>query len=266
MNIILMIRYLTWRNCNMKKKLILILSILILIFLVGILSIYLYIDYSFKHYVPVLAYHAIGDDKSNDMQVSAENFEFQMKYLYEHNYNTLSMDEFYDWKKGNLKLNGKNIVITFDDGIESYYTKALPIMEKYNFKSVNFIINSRIDKKNYFNQEEINELNNNKLVTLGNHSYDMHNHDDAYSKNYNLYDSDLKITEDKKYKYYAYPFGISNEEYKNALKDNGYLLAFKFSPSKWASKDQNDFEVRRVPIYGSTSKLKFILKVLLNIK
>ena len=245
-----------------KKILLIIISIIILL----IIGIIIFINQSFNNNIPVLAYHVVTDNPKDDMEVSIENFEYQMKYLAKHNYKVISLDEFYEWKKGNIDIAGKKIVITFDDGSDTYYKNVLPILEKYNFKSAIFIINSRVNTTGYLSKNDMELLNENQLVELENHSYNLHNHDAAYSEDYGLYNNDLKINNKDGYEYYAYPFGISNDEYKKALKDNGYKLAFKYSPSKWANKEQDDYEVRRVPIYNSTSKLKFKLKVLLNIK
>jgi len=250
----------------MKKKLKKILLITFFLILILIIGIIIFIKTSFNNNIPILAYHAVVENPQNDMEVSIENFEYQMKYLSDNNYTALSLDEFYEWKKGNIDIKGKKVIITFDDGSESYYENALLILEKYNLKSVNFLINSRINKNGYLSEEDIKVLKENPLVELENHSYNLHNHDNAYGEDYNIYNDDLKKISEKEYQYYAYPFGISNDEYKKALKDNGYKLAFKYSPSKWANKKQDDYEVRRVPVYNSTSKLKFKLKVLLNIK
>lgn len=250
----------------MKKQFKKIFIIAISIIILMIIGIIILIEISFKNNIPILAYHVVTENPQSDMEVSIENFEYQMKFLSNHNYKTLTLDEFYEWKKGKLDIKGKKVIITFDDGSNTYYKNALPILEKYEFDSVNFLINSRINQEGYLTDEDIEILKQNPLVELENHSYDLHNHDDAYSKDYDIYNDDLKTTIEKEYKYYAYPFGISNEEYKNALKDNGYKLSFKYSPSKWANKNQDDYEVRRVPVYNSTSKLKFKLKVLLNIK
>lgn len=38
-----------------------------------------------------------------------------MQYLYEHDYKTLSMDEYYDWYKGKRTLKKMSIVLTIRD-------------------------------------------------------------------------------------------------------------------------------------------------------
>ena len=244
----------------MKKKF-LILLIVVIIFL-GIFNIY--INSTFKSNIPVLAYHDVLENPIEETDISIDDFEKQMKYLYKHNYKTLSLDEFYDWKKGK-KIDGKKVLITFDDGKESFYTKVLPILKKYNCKATIFVIGSAIDVEGYLNKDQLLKLKNEKNIDVQSHSYDLHGEVNAQSNDYNIYDNDMKKNKINNYKYYAYPFGIQSENYIKALKDNNYKMAFLYSPSKWSNKNQDDYMITRVPIYKSNSLLKFKLKVIFKI-
>lgn len=249
----------------MKKKVKIIIISLLCLFIVGTLVAQVIIYNSFNNCIPVLAYHVISDNPKSDMEVNTKDFEKQMKYLSENNYEVMNLDDIYNWKKSKSHKKGRKVAITFDDGDESYYTKALPILRKYHFKSTNFIITSRIGTDNYLKKDQIDNLNNDELVELEGHSRLLHSHDAAYSEDYDLYKSDMDSNRDFGFKYYAYPFGISNEIYEKALKDSDYKMAFKYSPSKWVNiNSQNDYKLPRVPVYGSTSLFKFILKVLIN--
>lgn len=249
-----------------KKKfkiLVIIFLIILLLFLIGCLL----ISKSFDKAIPVLAYHDVLENPTADTDISIDKFERQMKYLHDHGYKSLTMDEFYEWKKGK-NIPGKKVLITFDDGRESYYTTIAPILEKYDLTAVIFAIGERIDKVDgYLTNEQIVKLNEEYPdLYIESHSYAMHYQDIARSEDYDTYNSDMKLFSDKGYKYYAYPFGITNDNYQQALKDNGYKLAFLFSPGKWANREQDDYLITRVPVYNSTSFFKFVLKVLLNIK
>ena len=48
----------------------------------------------------------------------------------------------------NNELNKESLLITFDDGYESVYTQAYPLMEKYNIKGVVFPVAAYIGKTN----------------------------------------------------------------------------------------------------------------------
>ncbi len=246
----------------MKKKLIILTIILIGI---SITTFIIYTNTIYNQNIPVLAYHDVVKNPENETDISIENFEQQMNYLKQHHYKTLSLDEFYDWKKGKT-IKGKKVVLTFDDGKESFYKTVVPILEKYDFKAVNFVIQSAINEKEYMNAEQLEDLkSNHPNINIESHSYNLHNEESATSNQEQIYKEDMNKNKENNYKFYAYPFGISNDSYIQALKENNYKLAFKFSPSKWANKKQNDYEITRVPIYRGNSLLKFKLKLLLKL-
>lgn len=218
----------------------------------------------FSKYIPVLAYHDVINHPTEETDVSIESFEKQIQYLKKHHYETLSMDEFYEWKKGR-KINGKKVVLTFDDGKESFYKVVVPVLEKYNFKGTIFIIESAIGEDGYLTKEQVLDLKeNHPNITLASHSYNLHGETAAKSNDFSIYSEDIEKNKENGYIYYAYPFGIDNESYRNALRENDYKLAFLFSPSHWASIEDHDFRIPRVPIYKSNSLFKFKWKLFLK--
>jgi len=239
------------------KKVIYLILVLVLIY-------FGYEYYIYDNYIPVLAYHNVVENPINETDISVENFKSQMEYLYKHNYKTLSLEEYYNWKNGS-DIKGKKILLTFDDGNESFYKTVVPILEEYNFNGVNFVIESALNNEDYMTIEEVNDLtNNHSNIEIASHSYNNHNSEDANSNSYDIYNDDLKeFSIDTSY--YAYPFGICNDNYIKALEDNQYKLAFLYSPSKWSSRKQSNYEITRVPIYRSNSILKFILKLKIKI-
>ena len=243
------------------KKLIVILGILFLILVIGL---FLYEKIVFANNIPILAYHDVVDTPLEETDMSIKNFEDQMAYLAKHHYKTLSLNEFNDWKNGK-KINGKKIVLTFDDGKESFYTTVVPILEKYHLKATIFVIESAINEPGYLTKEQVADLKTKDFINVESHSYNLHGENAAKSNNYEVYHTDIEKNKENKYSYYAYPFGIANENYVSALKDNGYKLAFLFSPSKWANKNQDNYGITRVPIYKSNSLWKFKLKVFFKI-
>jgi len=251
-------------RCYMKKKLFYVFGSLILVLLILNIVAMLVIRNFYQDNIPVLAYHIISDNPKDDMEVSTTNFRMQMKYLHDHHFQVLSIDDVIAFKKGEKNFPGKKVAITFDDGSESYYLKALPIMKEYDFPSTNFVITSKINNRGYLSAEQIDKLKEEKLVKLESHSYGLHNREFANSRDYDKYNDDLKKNSQYHFKYYAYPFGISNEEYIKALKENGIEYAFKYAPSHWLNRDEDDYSLSRVPIYNSISYNKFILKLLIK--
>lgn len=254
----------------MKKKIII---IIVLSFLLLTL-IFLFYSLLKEQKIAILTYHGVVEkvtDK-NSVDISVDYFEKQMKWLSANHYKTITMEEFYDWKKGKIKLPRKSVLITFDDGWKNTYENALPIMEKYHIKSNIFVVwiyyeNCTLKGDNtYVNENDIEDIRkNHKSLRILSHSYNLHNREDATSKNYTKYSNDMKEVRQfiKDTKYYAYPFGIYNKQYQKALKDNGYKLAFTFGPYEFASKQDDDYAIPRVGVFESTPFWKLKLKLFL---
>jgi peptidoglycan/xylan/chitin deacetylase (PgdA/CDA1 family) len=86
--------------------------------------------------VPVLTYHVIGDPPPGtpftDLWVSASTFAAQMRYLDEHGYNVVNLQDVYDYWHGG-PLPRKAIVVSFDDGFDSHYRRARPILARHEW-------------------------------------------------------------------------------------------------------------------------------------
>ncbi|MGB4132477.1 MAG: polysaccharide deacetylase family protein, partial [Tepidanaerobacteraceae bacterium] len=97
--------------------------------------------------IKVLCYHHIIPEtlsKRIDTVVSVSEFEEQMKYLYQHGYYTASVKDIQEFLYSKKKLPENTLLITFDDGYESNYIYAYPILKKYGFRAVIFPIGSGI--------------------------------------------------------------------------------------------------------------------------
>ncbi len=84
--------------------------------------------------IPVFAFHS----------VKAERFEEQLKYLAENNYRTLGSEEFYETLTGKRRYKEKSIVLTFDDGYGSIWSVVYPLLKKYGFRAISFLVTTAI--------------------------------------------------------------------------------------------------------------------------
>jgi len=66
------------------------------------------------------------------------------------------------------------VALTFDDAYESVYTKAWPILKERGIPFTVFVMTDAIDDgiNGYMNWEQLRELANHELVTIGNHTSD----------------------------------------------------------------------------------------------
>lgn len=266
------------KDNNKPSKIKKIIKILIFLFFLAIIGGIIYLNYIQEDKVVILTYHdvvnTIKDNPNTTVNISLEKFEEQIKWLSRHGYKSLSMDEFYDWKENNKKIPRKSILITFDDGWSSFYSKAMPVLEKYGMKASVFIIwnNSKNQTTNdnqiYMTLDEIKDVNkNHPNMEILSHSYNLHTIESANSKDYDLYNNDMKIVKgyQPEIEYYAYPYGISNDNYVKALKNNDFKFAFTFGPYDFVSKDDNNYKLPRLGLFESTEEWKFKLKMFLEI-
>lgn len=222
--------------------------------------------------IPILTWHRISKREIknkyfpdniwvNDLEI----FKQQIKYLYENNYRTLSMDEFYKWYIGKIEYNKKTVVITIDDGnIETYYN-ALPVLKKYNFSATVFIIGNRVKENVNWTKEEKNEHLTTQLINkikkeypklnIQSHTYGIHTRINdkfkIYCINKKEMENDFEHMEKYNCKYIAYPFGQFNEEFIEIAKKKGYKLGFTFGIYSKASRSDNPYEIHRLKVDGT---------------
>jgi len=138
----------------------------------------------------IFSYHEIAE-KSETLDstyaVSVANFEAQMKWLIDNGYHFIKIDDIINYRKHNKPLPSKAVLITFDDGYQSVYTNAFPIIKKYQIPTVIALVGSwlqakdkvdfgayMIDRTKFLSQKEIKEMVASGLVEVGSHSYFLH--------------------------------------------------------------------------------------------
>lgn len=97
-----------------------------------------------KHdiYCPVLTYHRLTNDisKTTDWTVTPEKFEKDIQGLLENGYTPIFTKDLVAKEKVVGQIPDKPVIIQFDDGYESVYELAYPILLKYNIKAEIYII------------------------------------------------------------------------------------------------------------------------------
>lgn len=135
--------------------------------------------------VPILMYHHLDENADgNDMIVTPEHFDAQIRALTEAGYTAVSLEELYDYVRYGAALPEKPVVITFDDGYRSNYDYAYPILQKYNQKATIFAIGVSFGCSTYkdtgasitphFGAAEAREMADSGLISIQSHTYDMH--------------------------------------------------------------------------------------------
>jgi len=165
-----------------------------------------------KSEVPVLCYHRIEEGKKGDYTVSPATFTAHMKILADSGYHSISPAQLYDYLVYNKALPEKPMLITFDDSRVEHAMIAAPVMEKYGFRGVFFIMTITYNKKNYMTTDQIAGL------AKAGHTVGLHSWDHTMVTKYKeAADWQKEVAEPKKklekivgkaVEYWAYPNGV----------------------------------------------------------
>lgn len=102
-------------------------------------------SYAVPRQIPVLCFHGIGTPSAvpgsvNYYNTTLDNFKAEMAYLSRNGYATITPQQYTNWQDGIKELlPAKPILLTFDDAFVSD-TEATPVLEKYGFSAVLFVI------------------------------------------------------------------------------------------------------------------------------
>ena len=181
------------------------------------------------HEVPILMYHYVRHvDKNADplgwnLSVTPELLDQQLAYLAAENYNTIHLE---DLLEGKIPENP--IVLTFDDGLEDFYTDAFPLLKKYDFTASNGIVTEFIGAPAHMNLEQIQEIHE-AGIELSSHTLTHADLETSASEEVRRQVKDSKSYLDQTFglniRILVYPAGRFDEEAVQILKEEGYELA-----------------------------------------
>lgn len=177
--------------------------------------------------VPIILYHRIDTSPINSQYyVPPEKFDEEMKLLHDWGYSTITTELLIKAINEGADLPPRPILITFDDGHLNNYTTAFPIMQKYSFTGVLYIIANYMGTDQYMNADQIKEMAS-AGWEVGSHSV---NHLDLTSleperQRYEVVDSRTMLENALGVPIltFAYPFGISNSSVIDYAHFAGYI-------------------------------------------
>src|SRR3989338_1424017 len=213
-----------------------------------------------------LMYHSIGNNDHNFM-VRPEDFERQIKYLKDHNFKFLKLQDIAQVLEG-VPVFEKGVAITFDDGYKDFFDIALPILKKYDVSSVLFV---HADRKSDNLENELNLMSWEDIkrtkesgVEIGSHTYSHPNLKELTEEEIKFeIDKSEEVFQDKLGeipKTIAYPGGKFTEKIIDAFKKRGYELGFTIDRGL-LKKRENPFRIKRNGIEKQTSFLEFKIRI-----
>jgi peptidoglycan/xylan/chitin deacetylase (PgdA/CDA1 family) len=89
--------------------------------------------------------------------VLPEAFEEQLAELKRWNYQSITLEQWIAYKEKRGTIPRRPIIITFDDGYQSTYHTAWPILQRYGFSATVFLVSGLIGKTNAWDVDERQE-------------------------------------------------------------------------------------------------------------
>ena len=211
-------------------------------------------------------YHRFEENKYPSTNIRISEFKKHLEMIKKNDIKFINPSNF-EKELYNNKLQRK-ILLTIDDGYQSFYEKAWPILKESKIPFILFVSTREVGKKGYMSWDDIREIDKYNFVEIGNHS---HTHDYLIDFKDQEIINDLKksinIFEEKLGKnsiFFSYPFGEYSTSLKNIVIDLGFKYAFG-QHSGVVDYTKNLFEMPRFPInekYGELERFKTILKTL----
>lgn len=141
----------------------------------------------------VIGYHEVTNNVNDALipfyAVNTQNFESQIQALQTEGYHFISADQLIKAHAGQLKLPENPVLITVDDGYESFYQTIYPFIKAKKIPVVLAIVGSWVDtpvhqnvhfgdidvsRNKILNWTQIKEMSDSGLVEIASHSYDLH--------------------------------------------------------------------------------------------
>lgn len=196
-----------------------------------------------KRVFPIIMYHSITDVPGNNLCIPPEIFEKQIKQILDAGYTPITAGDYVKGVEGNFSFPKNPIILTFDDGYKDNYTRAFPIMKKYQVKGSIFPFTNAVDKhQNFLTSSEIKEMDASGLVDFGSHTA---NH--VHLSEENTERVRYELTESKKFlenvlgkpvTTFCYPYGDNSPAVIKQVKEAGYAIAFADFPGGANYKQQ----------------------------
>jgi biofilm PGA synthesis lipoprotein PgaB len=126
----------------------------------------------------VLLYHDF-DNKESDLTITPHKFRSHMEMLRDRHYQVVRMPDFIRFLAGDGKLPPNAVVITSDDGYESCYQYAYPILKKMGYTATVFPIVSHVGTSgggggsDYLTWDQMKEMKRDGFSFIS-HSYNLH--------------------------------------------------------------------------------------------
>src|ERR1700761_6203168 len=142
----------------------------------------------------VLAYHDVRDDVGmladrDPDAISTDHLVSHFDWLKANGYHVVSLEDVLQAEQGVKPLPSDAVLLTFDDGLESFYTRVYPLLRAYDYPAVQALVGSwmdmpdgqrmpyngaECDRSCFLTWDQVAEMHKSGLVEFASHSWQMH--------------------------------------------------------------------------------------------
>jgi peptidoglycan/xylan/chitin deacetylase (PgdA/CDA1 family) len=211
--------------------------------------------------VPILMYHVIAAPPAGapfpGLYVQPAQFAEQMQALKDSGWHAVTMDQVAaQWRTGASLGAGKPVVLTFDNGYQSQYTQALPVLQRLGWVANENIQLSGLPPS----QGGLGEAQVRGLVAAG-WELDTQglSHADLITLGAERLNSEIAVTRrtlQQRYhvpvNWFCYPSGHYDARVVSVVKASGYAGSTTVVPG-WAHPSDDRYRLHRLRVLGGTS-------------
>ncbi|HEY5288053.1 MAG TPA: polysaccharide deacetylase family protein [Solirubrobacteraceae bacterium] len=219
--------------------------------------------------VPILMYHVINPPpagaKFPGLYVSPEEFSAQARALAGAGFHAVTMDQMRaNWTRGTPLPAGKPIVLSFDNGYQSQYTQALPVLRRLGWVGVENMQLTGLPPS----QGGLSDAQIRGLVAAG-WELDTQgiSHADLITLSPTALHEQVAVARaevQRRYQvpvnWFCYPSGHYNSTVINAVKAAGYVGSTTVVPG-WASPSGDSYRLPRLRVLGGTSPAELLAQL-----
>lgn len=140
----------------------------------------------------VLCYHDVRDNLRDTLAQSPESTAVDTRELARHfawleknDYHPISVQQIIDARAGRSELPPRAVLLSFDDGYESAYSKVFPLLKQYQFPAMVALVGSWIEgsmppsvpadaRARFVNWSQARDMQQSGLIEIASHSYQLH--------------------------------------------------------------------------------------------
>jgi peptidoglycan/xylan/chitin deacetylase (PgdA/CDA1 family) len=184
-----------------------------------------------RYVVPILTYHHVGIPSGTKWRlntVSEKSFDYQMNFIKRHGFQVISFDDLVEGIKKGHEFARNTVVIQFDDGYEDNYTYAFPILKKYDFPAMVFLVSDKIGTPGFLTWDELKEMEKYNFLAGAHTRHHVYLPREDLDQAQDEISGSKKIIEDHlghEIDYFSYPSGGFTEYIKRMVKEAGYKAA-----------------------------------------